>query len=142
MQNFLRINLIWFVVGNLNVTFMCFSSDAAPRLLQENQKYLSQLTSLMQEAADDQAKSIVVSSLVLTCGVFSFTKFLLLFPYNGMGLYTIFNFQFYISQLENHIWCTSNDSGICKKDNTFLNYLNDFLSNKKDRNTRLQQELI
>ncbi|KAJ0060368.1 hypothetical protein NL108_010169 [Boleophthalmus pectinirostris] len=34
-------------------------SDAAPRLLQENQKYLSQLTSLMQEAADDQAKSIV-----------------------------------------------------------------------------------
>ncbi|XP_063338618.1 inhibitor of nuclear factor kappa-B kinase subunit alpha-like [Pelmatolapia mariae] len=34
-------------------------SDAAPRLLQENQKYLSQLTSLMQEAADEQAKSIV-----------------------------------------------------------------------------------
>lgn len=41
-----------------------FSSDAAPRLLQENQKYLSQLTSLMQEAADDQTKSIVVSSVV------------------------------------------------------------------------------
>uniref|UniRef100_A0A3Q3LBL3 Inhibitor of nuclear factor kappa-B kinase subunit alpha n=1 Tax=Mastacembelus armatus TaxID=205130 RepID=A0A3Q3LBL3_9TELE len=41
--------------------------DAAPRLLQENQKYLSQLTSLMQEAADEQAKSIVVSySVVLT----------------------------------------------------------------------------
>uniref|UniRef100_A0A8C8MKX1 Inhibitor of nuclear factor kappa-B kinase subunit alpha n=1 Tax=Oncorhynchus tshawytscha TaxID=74940 RepID=A0A8C8MKX1_ONCTS len=36
-------------------------SDAAPRLLQENQKYLSQLTSLMQEAADEQSKSIVVS---------------------------------------------------------------------------------
>uniref|UniRef100_A0A8C6TLZ6 Inhibitor of nuclear factor kappa-B kinase subunit alpha n=1 Tax=Neogobius melanostomus TaxID=47308 RepID=A0A8C6TLZ6_9GOBI len=35
--------------------------DAAPRLLQENQKYLSQLTSLMQEAADEQAKSMVVS---------------------------------------------------------------------------------
>ncbi|CAB1311998.1 unnamed protein product [Coregonus sp. 'balchen'] len=34
-------------------------SDAAPRLLQENQKYLSQLTSLMQEAADEQSKSIV-----------------------------------------------------------------------------------
>ncbi|MEQ2212389.1 hypothetical protein XENOCAPTIV_030057 [Xenoophorus captivus] len=34
-------------------------SDAAPRLLQENQKYLSQLTNLMQEAADEQAKSIV-----------------------------------------------------------------------------------
>ncbi|KAK5881645.1 inhibitor of nuclear factor kappa-B kinase subunit alpha-like [Gymnodraco acuticeps] len=34
-------------------------SDAAPRLLQENQKYLSHLTSLMQEAADDQTKSIV-----------------------------------------------------------------------------------
>uniref|UniRef100_A0A672YFV6 Inhibitor of nuclear factor kappa-B kinase subunit alpha n=1 Tax=Sphaeramia orbicularis TaxID=375764 RepID=A0A672YFV6_9TELE len=33
--------------------------DAAPRLLQENQKYLSQLTSLMQEAADEQAKSQV-----------------------------------------------------------------------------------
>uniref|UniRef100_A0A7N8XX30 Inhibitor of nuclear factor kappa-B kinase subunit alpha n=1 Tax=Mastacembelus armatus TaxID=205130 RepID=A0A7N8XX30_9TELE len=44
-----------------------FFSDAAPRLLQENQKYLSQLTSLMQEAADEQAKSIVVSySVVLT----------------------------------------------------------------------------
>ncbi|CAB1337936.1 unnamed protein product, partial [Coregonus sp. 'balchen'] len=34
-------------------------SDAAPRLLQENQKYLSQLTSLMQEAADEQSKSVV-----------------------------------------------------------------------------------
>uniref|UniRef100_A0A1A8F6X5 Inhibitor of nuclear factor kappa-B kinase subunit alpha n=1 Tax=Nothobranchius korthausae TaxID=1143690 RepID=A0A1A8F6X5_9TELE len=34
-------------------------SDAAPRLLQENQRYLSQLTSLMQEASDEQAKSIV-----------------------------------------------------------------------------------
>ncbi|KAG8008775.1 Inhibitor of nuclear factor kappa-B kinase subunit alpha, partial [Nibea albiflora] len=34
-------------------------SDAAPRLLQENQKYLTQLTSLMQEAADEQTKSIV-----------------------------------------------------------------------------------
>ncbi|XP_034049586.1 inhibitor of nuclear factor kappa-B kinase subunit alpha-like isoform X2 [Thalassophryne amazonica] len=34
-------------------------SDAAPRLLQENHKYLSQLTSLMQETADEQAKSIV-----------------------------------------------------------------------------------
>lgn len=34
-------------------------SDGAPRLLQENQKYLSQLTNLMQEAADEQAKSIV-----------------------------------------------------------------------------------
>ncbi|XP_061561731.1 inhibitor of nuclear factor kappa-B kinase subunit alpha-like [Phycodurus eques] len=34
-------------------------SDAAPRLLQETQKYLSQLTSLMQEAADEQAKSMV-----------------------------------------------------------------------------------
>ncbi|KAE8283936.1 Inhibitor of nuclear factor kappa-B kinase subunit alpha [Larimichthys crocea] len=43
-------------------------SDAAPRLLQENQKYLTQLTSLMQEAADDQNKSIVVSSLALFCG--------------------------------------------------------------------------
>lgn len=43
-------------------------SDAAPRLLQENQKYLSQLTSLMQEAADEQAKSIVVSPLVLIWG--------------------------------------------------------------------------
>lgn len=29
--------------------------------MQENQKYLSQLTSLMQEAADEQTKSIVVS---------------------------------------------------------------------------------
>lgn len=37
-------------------------SDAAPRLLQENQRYLSQLTSLMQEATDEQSKSIVVSS--------------------------------------------------------------------------------
>ncbi|TKS89488.1 Inhibitor of nuclear factor kappa-B kinase subunit alpha [Collichthys lucidus] len=37
-------------------------SDAAPRLLQENQKYLTQLTSLMQEAADDQNKSIVTVS--------------------------------------------------------------------------------
>lgn len=44
---------------------VCVSfSDAAPRLLQENQKYLSQLTSLMQETADEQTKSIVVSSLV------------------------------------------------------------------------------
>lgn len=40
---------------------LCASSDAAPRLLQENQRYLSQLTSLMQEAADEQTKSIVVS---------------------------------------------------------------------------------
>uniref|UniRef100_A0AAX7V1Q8 Inhibitor of nuclear factor kappa-B kinase subunit alpha n=1 Tax=Astatotilapia calliptera TaxID=8154 RepID=A0AAX7V1Q8_ASTCA len=42
-------------------------SDAAPRLLQENQKYLSQLTSLMQEAADEQANSIVVSLLLFIC---------------------------------------------------------------------------
>lgn len=42
---------------------LCVVSDAAPRLLQENQRYLSQLTSLMQEAADEQTKSIVVSSL-------------------------------------------------------------------------------
>lgn len=50
----------------LNSRFMCFPlSDAAPRLLQENQRYLSQLTSLMQEAADEQTKSIVVSSPVL-----------------------------------------------------------------------------
>lgn len=41
---------------------MTVFSDAAPRLLQENQRYLSQLTSLMQEAADEQSKSIVVSS--------------------------------------------------------------------------------
>ncbi|XP_061731882.1 inhibitor of nuclear factor kappa-B kinase subunit alpha-like isoform X1 [Nerophis ophidion] len=34
-------------------------SDAAPRLLQETHKYLSQLTSLMQEAADEQAHSMV-----------------------------------------------------------------------------------
>ncbi|KAK0146261.1 Inhibitor of nuclear factor kappa-B kinase subunit alpha [Merluccius polli] len=40
-------------------------SDAAPRLLQENQRYLSQLTSLMQDAAEEQAKSIVVGSLSL-----------------------------------------------------------------------------
>lgn len=52
----------------LNSRFMCFPlSDAAPRLLQENQRYLSQLTSLMQEAADEQTKSIVVSSPVLNC---------------------------------------------------------------------------
>lgn len=42
------------------------SSDAAPRLLQENQRYLSQLTSLMQEAADEQSKSIVVSWAVFS----------------------------------------------------------------------------
>lgn len=42
------------------------SSDAAPRLLEENQRYLSQLTSLMQEAADDQARSIVVSFTPVT----------------------------------------------------------------------------
>lgn len=42
-------------------------SDAAPRLLQENQRYLSQLTSLMQEAADEQSKSIVVSSCLTCC---------------------------------------------------------------------------
>lgn len=52
------------VTVSLSVPF----SDAAPRLLQENQKYLTQLTSLMQEAADDQNKSIVVSSLALFCG--------------------------------------------------------------------------
>ena len=46
--------------------FLLPSSDAAPRLLQENQKYLSQLTSLMQEAADEQSKSIVVSWDVLS----------------------------------------------------------------------------
>ncbi|MBN3294933.1 IKKA kinase, partial [Amia calva] len=34
-------------------------SDSVPRLLEENQKYLSQLTSLMQETVDDQAKSIM-----------------------------------------------------------------------------------
>ncbi|XP_034413896.1 inhibitor of nuclear factor kappa-B kinase subunit alpha-like [Cyclopterus lumpus] len=34
-------------------------SDAAPRLLQENERYLSQLTSLMHEATDEQTKSIV-----------------------------------------------------------------------------------
>lgn len=39
-------------------------SDAAPRLLQETQKYLSQLTSLMQEAVDEQAKSMVVSHTI------------------------------------------------------------------------------
>lgn len=50
-------------------------SDAAPRLLQENQKYLSQLTSLMQEAADEQAKSIVVSSLVLYLRRFSCSEY-------------------------------------------------------------------
>lgn len=43
------------------IVSLCISSDAAPRLLQENQRYLSQLTSLMQEAADEQTKSIVVS---------------------------------------------------------------------------------
>uniref|UniRef100_A0A8C7G7G2 Inhibitor of nuclear factor kappa-B kinase subunit alpha n=1 Tax=Oncorhynchus kisutch TaxID=8019 RepID=A0A8C7G7G2_ONCKI len=48
-------------VGDLFSLFLLPSSDAAPRLLQENQKYLSQLTSLMQEAADEQSKSIVVS---------------------------------------------------------------------------------
>lgn len=47
-------------------------SDAAPRLLQENQKYLSQLTSLMQEAAEEQTKSIVVSSLVFSSVVEDF----------------------------------------------------------------------
>uniref|UniRef100_A0A665VQZ2 Inhibitor of nuclear factor kappa-B kinase subunit alpha n=1 Tax=Echeneis naucrates TaxID=173247 RepID=A0A665VQZ2_ECHNA len=50
-------------------------SDAAPRLLQENQKYLSQLTSLMQEAADEQAKSIVVSPL-RSCSFFKAIFFL------------------------------------------------------------------
>ena len=44
--------------------FLFVVSDAAPRLLQENQKYLCQLTSLMQEAADEQANSIVVSPLL------------------------------------------------------------------------------
>uniref|UniRef100_A0A8C8MFV7 Inhibitor of nuclear factor kappa-B kinase subunit alpha n=1 Tax=Oncorhynchus tshawytscha TaxID=74940 RepID=A0A8C8MFV7_ONCTS len=48
-------------VSDLFSLFLLPSSDAAPRLLQENQKYLSQLTSLMQEAADEQSKSIVVS---------------------------------------------------------------------------------
>uniref|UniRef100_A0A8D3D1P6 Inhibitor of nuclear factor kappa-B kinase subunit alpha n=1 Tax=Scophthalmus maximus TaxID=52904 RepID=A0A8D3D1P6_SCOMX len=49
--------------------------DAAPRLLQENQKYLSQLTSLMQEAAVDQTNSIVVSSLLSVFLVFSKSQF-------------------------------------------------------------------
>uniref|UniRef100_A0A8C7P169 Inhibitor of nuclear factor kappa-B kinase subunit alpha n=1 Tax=Oncorhynchus mykiss TaxID=8022 RepID=A0A8C7P169_ONCMY len=53
-------------VGDLFSLFLLPSSDAAPRLLQENQKYLSQLTSLMQEAADEQSKSIVVSWDVLS----------------------------------------------------------------------------
>uniref|UniRef100_A0A3Q3EMD0 Inhibitor of nuclear factor kappa-B kinase subunit alpha n=1 Tax=Labrus bergylta TaxID=56723 RepID=A0A3Q3EMD0_9LABR len=44
-----------------SLTALVRVDDAAPRLLQENQKYLSQLTSLMQDAADDQTKSIVVS---------------------------------------------------------------------------------
>uniref|UniRef100_A0A7N6BS22 Inhibitor of nuclear factor kappa-B kinase subunit alpha n=1 Tax=Anabas testudineus TaxID=64144 RepID=A0A7N6BS22_ANATE len=68
--------------------------DAAPRLLQENQKYLSQLTSLMQGAADDQAKSIVVSSLVLTVGLW-------------------FKFSYHTTYL------SSNDSGLCRQDNTY-----------------------
>ena len=52
----------WLDAHRLSVCVcVCSVSDAAPRLLQENQKYLSQLTSLMQEAADEQAKSIVVS---------------------------------------------------------------------------------
>uniref|UniRef100_A0A8C5HQ09 Inhibitor of nuclear factor kappa-B kinase subunit alpha n=1 Tax=Gouania willdenowi TaxID=441366 RepID=A0A8C5HQ09_GOUWI len=44
---------------------LCFYSESGllfTSTLSENQKYLSQLTSLMQEAADEQAKSIVVSS--------------------------------------------------------------------------------
>uniref|UniRef100_A0A3Q3VQP5 Inhibitor of nuclear factor kappa-B kinase subunit alpha n=1 Tax=Mola mola TaxID=94237 RepID=A0A3Q3VQP5_MOLML len=44
---------------------LCVYSDAAPQLLQENQRYLSQLTSLMKESTDEHTKSIVVSSLVL-----------------------------------------------------------------------------
>lgn len=78
---------------------MCFSSDAAPRLLQENQKYLSQLTSLMQEAADDQAKSIVVSSLVSTSTQFS-----------GKSC------------------VVSNDSGLSRKDFFFFNQETKFIS--------------
>uniref|UniRef100_A0A8D3ADZ3 Inhibitor of nuclear factor kappa-B kinase subunit alpha n=1 Tax=Scophthalmus maximus TaxID=52904 RepID=A0A8D3ADZ3_SCOMX len=54
-------------------------SDAAPRLLQENQKYLSQLTSLMQEAAVDQTNSIVVSSLLSVFLVFSKSQFVFLY---------------------------------------------------------------
>lgn len=46
---------------------VCPFSDAAPRLLQENERYLCQLTSLMQEATDEQTKSIVVSSLMSKC---------------------------------------------------------------------------
>uniref|UniRef100_A0A8C2WM69 Inhibitor of nuclear factor kappa-B kinase subunit alpha n=1 Tax=Cyclopterus lumpus TaxID=8103 RepID=A0A8C2WM69_CYCLU len=46
--------------------------DAAPRLLQENERYLSQLTSLMHEATDEQTKSIVVRSLVVRTSIFFF----------------------------------------------------------------------
>uniref|UniRef100_A0A673VX12 Inhibitor of nuclear factor kappa-B kinase subunit alpha n=1 Tax=Salmo trutta TaxID=8032 RepID=A0A673VX12_SALTR len=53
-------------VGDLFSLSLLPSSDAAPRLLQENQRYLSQLTSLMQEAADEQSKSIVVSWAVFS----------------------------------------------------------------------------
>lgn len=63
---------------------MCFS-DAAPRLLQENQKYLSQLTSLMQEAADEQAKSIVVSVQCLFYLLGTFEACLLLQMANCSG---------------------------------------------------------
>ncbi len=61
--------LMWLSHGKQSVCVcLCvFFSDAAPRLLQENQKYLSQLTSLMQEAADEQTKSIVVSLRLFIC---------------------------------------------------------------------------
>lgn len=51
----------YIVTYSVSLSLPAPSSDAAPRLLQENQKYLSQLTSLMQEAADEQSKSVVVS---------------------------------------------------------------------------------
>lgn len=56
----------YIVTYSVSLSLPAPSSDAAPRLLQENQRYLSQLTSLMQEAADEQSKSIVVSWAVFS----------------------------------------------------------------------------
>uniref|UniRef100_A0AAQ4PTD4 Inhibitor of nuclear factor kappa-B kinase subunit alpha n=1 Tax=Gasterosteus aculeatus aculeatus TaxID=481459 RepID=A0AAQ4PTD4_GASAC len=53
-------NVLWVNQIRSHVTVcVCPFSDAAPRLLQENERYLCQLTSLMQEATDEQTKSIV-----------------------------------------------------------------------------------
>lgn len=44
-----------------------FSSETVNHLLEDNQKYLSQLTSLVQETTEEKSESVMVSLKSLVC---------------------------------------------------------------------------